>query len=128
MNLPIPSGGTSPAAPPMYPDLARLPHAVSEKLGYYVYLYIDPRTDLPFYAGKGQGSRILDHLFEVGQARKHRIIDELRTAGLEPRLEDLTHALADEEGRALRVEAAVIDLHRPGPPRQPLMSGMAECA
>lgn len=33
--------------------------------GYYVYQYIDPRTNLPFYIGKGIGKRYLAHLLET---------------------------------------------------------------
>jgi uncharacterized protein len=29
---------------------------------FYVYLYFDPRTDQPFYVGKGQGDRGFFHL------------------------------------------------------------------
>jgi hypothetical protein len=29
--------------------------------GYYVYLLVDPVTDLAFYVGKGKGDRALDH-------------------------------------------------------------------
>ena len=39
-----------------------IPPEVADRLGYYVYLYIDPRSDRPFYVGKGQGRRILAHL------------------------------------------------------------------
>lgn len=35
---------------------------VAHRLGYYVYLYIDPRDGQPFYVGKGQGERALSHL------------------------------------------------------------------
>ena len=44
-----------------------------------------------------------------GESRKVRVLDELRAAGLEPRLDILAHELNDEE-TALRIEAAVIDL------------------
>lgn len=33
---------------------SHLPPGVAENLGYYVYLYIDPRTGEPFYVGKGK--------------------------------------------------------------------------
>lgn len=82
---------------------------VAERLKYYVYLYIDPRNDRVFYVGKGKGSRMLDHLYEVGESEKVNIIRELRLEGLEPKLEILVHGL-DDELDALRVEAAVIDL------------------
>jgi len=89
--------------------ILRIPSEVAQHLGYYVYLYVDPRDGRPFYVGKGQRERILSHLSEKGESRKIRTIAELRAAGLEPRLEVLAHGLADEE-TALRIEAAVIDL------------------
>ncbi len=90
-------------------DILTIPVEVCERLGFYVYLLIDPRTHKPFYVGKGQKSRILAHLLEDAESRKVNTIRELRGLGLEPRLEILTHQLSDEEA-ALRVEAAVIDL------------------
>lgn len=82
---------------------------VAERLKYYVYLYIDPRSDRIFYVGKGKGNRILDHLYEVGESEKNNLIRELLAEGLEPKLEFLVHGL-DSELDALRIEAAVIDL------------------
>ena len=38
------------------------PRSVIEKLGFYVYLLIDPRTDKVFYVGKGTGNRIFAHI------------------------------------------------------------------
>lgn len=86
-----------------------IPYEVVSHLGYYVYLYIDPRTDRPFYAGKGQGQRALAHLSAEGESRKAAILEELRQQGLSPKIDILAHALKDEE-TALRIEAAVIDL------------------
>jgi hypothetical protein len=39
-----------------------IPSEVARSLGYYLYLHIDPRSDKPFYVGKGKGKRILAHL------------------------------------------------------------------
>lgn len=89
--------------------LSRMPPEVAERLGYYVYLYVDPRTGEPFYVGKGQGQRVLSHLSATGESRKVAVIQELRESGLSPRLEILAHGLGSEE-TAFRVEAAVIDL------------------
>lgn len=86
-----------------------IPPEVARHLGYYVYLYVDPRDDQPFYVGKGVRRRVLAHLDEERESRKRQRIDELREAGLTPRLEILTHGLKDQEA-ALRIEAAVIDL------------------
>ena len=36
--------------------------AESEALGFYVYLYTDPRNEKPFYVGKGKGNRAFSHL------------------------------------------------------------------
>ena len=85
-----------------------IPPEVASKLGFYVYLYVDPRDGRPFYVGKGQEGRILDHLTEEGETEKIRRIQEILSAGLEPRLDVLAHKLPDEE-TAFRVEAAVID-------------------
>lgn len=86
-----------------------IPPGVAERLGYYVYLYIDPRTSRPFYVGKGQGQRVLAHLSARGESRKLQVLEELRREGREPRIDILAHGLRDEE-TALRIEAAVIDL------------------
>ncbi len=86
-----------------------IPPEVARSLGYYVYLYVDPRTGNPFYVGKGKDDRVLAHLSSKGESRKATVLAELGEAGLESRLGILSHGLADEE-TALRVEAAVIDL------------------
>ncbi|MEK7743813.1 MAG: hypothetical protein AAB578_05445 [Elusimicrobiota bacterium] len=89
--------------------LKHLPEGVSEHLGYYVYIYSDPRTQRPFYVGKGKGGRALAHLIDVRDTAKTRILTELRNAGLKPKIEVLAHGLTSEE-TALRIEAAAIDL------------------
>ena len=91
-------------------DLSRhLPSGVSERLGWYVYLYVDPRNNLPFYIGKGKGDRILAHFSDQKDSEKVRILSEIEAAGLQPRLDILAHGLKDEE-TAFRIEAAAIDL------------------
>jgi hypothetical protein len=82
---------------------------VAHHLGYYVYLYIDPRNERPFYVGKGKDDRALSHLSEEAESRKCATIADLRVAGLKPRIDILAHGLRDEE-TAFRIEAAVIDL------------------
>lgn len=87
----------------------QIPRIVAQRLGYYVYLYLDPRTNRPFYVGKGKGERVLAHLSDKVESEKKYKLDELSRLGLEPTIEILAHCLRDEE-TALRIEAAVIDL------------------
>jgi hypothetical protein len=82
---------------------------VADRLGYYVYLYVDPRDGKPFYVGKGRGGRALSHLSEEAESRKCERIAQLRAEGKEPHIDILAHGLRDEE-TAFRIEAAVIDL------------------
>jgi len=89
-------------------QIGRIPPEVASRLGYYVYLYSDPRNGKPFYVGKGQGSRVLVHLSAEAESRKVAMLGELSRVGREPQIDILAHELKDEE-TALRVEAAVID-------------------
>lgn len=88
--------------------LDTIPPFVGERLGFYVYLYVDPCTNEPFYVGKGQGQRALAHLGDISESAKVARIKEIRAAGLAPRIDILVHGLPSEE-TALRIEAAVID-------------------
>ncbi len=81
---------------------------VAEKLGYYVYLYVHPDTNKPFYVGKGQGERMLAHIGVQNESRKAAVLHDLAQAGKEPRIDILAHSLPDEE-TAFRIECAVID-------------------
>jgi hypothetical protein len=90
---------------------SRIPPAVAEKLGYYIYLYVDPSTNRVFYVGKGKGSRALSHLGATEQEKKdmYEQIKSIRDAGLEPRIELLAYCLGDEKA-ALQIESAAIEL------------------
>lgn len=85
-----------------------IPANISRKIGYYVYLYIDPRNRRVFYVGKGKGKRVLSHWTSAGESRKAKIIRNIRAAGYEPLIDILAHGLQDAE-TAFRIEAAVID-------------------
>lgn len=95
---------------------SKFSNGVEEKLGYYVYLLFDPRTDRVFYVGKGTGSRCFAHLAEARKTGadstrdypKLATIREIEESGAEVRIELLRHGL-DEDG-AFAVEAAVMDL------------------
>lgn len=79
-----------------------------EKLGYYVYVYNDPRNNSPFYVGKGQGNRAFAHLVDKSESLKTKRIEEIHAAHLTPKIEILAFGL--DETTALKVEAAAIDL------------------
>jgi hypothetical protein len=87
----------------------KLPASVSQKLGHYVYLYVNPTNDAVFYVGKGKGSRALAHVDDAKNPLVAKAIREIRKAGYEPRVDILAHSLPNSEV-ALRVEAAAIDL------------------
>lgn len=88
--------------------MKRFSPKVVEHLKYYVYLYIDPRTDRPFYIGKGKGNRAFGHLKATGDSDKDRTISELRKLAREPVIELLKYGLTEDQ--ALLVEATAIDL------------------
>lgn len=81
---------------------------VCRKLGYYVYLYIDPASDEIFYVGKGTGNRAFSHLEDDSESDKCERIRSIRSTGREPRIELLAHGLA--ENAAYQLETAAIDL------------------
>ena len=87
----------------------KIPYEVEEQLGIYVYAHIDPRTKRVFYVGKGQAGRVISHLTEKGEKRKHALIEEIQAAGMEPQLDIVQHSIPNEEA-ALRIEAALIDM------------------
>jgi hypothetical protein len=90
-------------------EIPRIPRAVAQKLGHYVYIYVDPTDERVFYVGKGYGSRALIHLTDTEKKRVQKRIRTIRAAGAEPRIEILAHNLPDPD-TALKIEAAAIDL------------------
>ena len=80
-----------------------------EELKHYVYVYIDPRNNKPFYIGEGQGNRAFDHLEDKTDSEKVKRIAEIRKHKKQPIIQILTYGFEDKE-TALMVEAAAIDL------------------
>jgi uncharacterized protein len=91
-----------------FPMVPRIPVSVHQHLGFYVYVYIDPRDDSVFYVGKGKGERALAHLKDSTESDKVQRITELTKLGLTPRIDILRYGLSQQE--ALHVEAAAIEL------------------
>lgn len=83
------------------------PPEVTEQLGHYVYIYLDPDTDVPFYIGKGVGNRIFAHLGESAESEKGTKIQELHDQGKTPKIELLRYGMSESE--AALIEASVID-------------------
>ena len=81
---------------------------ICQLLKSYVYVYLDPRDDSPFYVGKGKGNRVFEHLDAKIDTPKTRKIKELKDKKLEPKIEIIRYGLNDNQ--AVLVEAAVIDL------------------
>jgi hypothetical protein len=52
-------------------SLVAFPSEVIEKLGFYAYRLIDPRTGETFYVGKGKGNRVFQHARGVPGERWH---------------------------------------------------------
>jgi hypothetical protein len=77
-------------------------------LGYYVYIYSDPDSNIPFYVGQGQGNRVFDHLKDRSKCDKVDKISEIRSKGKEPLIEILAYGL--DKDTAVKIEAAAIDL------------------
>lgn len=89
--------------------IPRIAPAVAKKLGYYVYLYVNPLDSSVFYVGKGKSGRVLAHLRADEKKAITNMIRKIRASGEEPRIEVLAHGLRDSDA-ALKVEAAAIDL------------------
>ena len=82
---------------------------------YYVYALIDPRTNLPFYVGKGKNNRMLQHLKEgsTNGAKKNAKITEIRSAGFEPIAVKLVENMLEEDAYKFE-EDIITELGREG--------------
>jgi hypothetical protein len=67
---------------------------------YYIYAYIDPRNNLPFYIGKGKDDRKFSHLKEhinkTENRDKLKVIQELQSLNLSPIIMELESNIKNE--------------------------------
>lgn len=75
---------------------------------YYVYALKDPRQSpaLPFYIGKGTGTRSYDHLVKPDESRKGLLIREIEASGQQVLVTRLVDSLT--EIQALKLEAELV--------------------
>jgi len=92
-------------------QIMEFPKSVSEKMGYYVYLLIDPRTEQIFYVGKGTGNRIFAHINDAisspEESDKLGTIRSIQSKGMQVKYSIIRHGLTEKE--AFEIEAALID-------------------
>jgi hypothetical protein len=66
-------------------------------MSFYVYQYVDPCSDLPFYIGKGSGRRCDKHLWEANNGTcKNKLLQNVILKVGEPRI-DIIQTFEDEQ-------------------------------
>lgn len=96
---------------------SRFSPGVSDKLKFYVYRLIDPRSGITFYVGRGQGNRVFSHADgeerpsseEDAESLKSRVIREIKNDGFQ--VQHVIHRHGLNEESAKEVEAALIDAY-----------------
>jgi len=70
---------------------------MSGDTSYYVYALKDPRSSpaLPFYIGKGTGTRSFDHLVKPDETRKGLRIKEIESVGAKVLVSRLVDSLSE---------------------------------
>jgi hypothetical protein len=83
---------------------------------YYVYCYIDPTNDKPFYVGKGKQKRAYAHMYNIEKRKKKNKtrfknkIEKMKKEGIEPKIIFLAQNIQDEN-IAYEIEESFIKLY-----------------
>ncbi len=73
----------------------------------YVYIYVDPRNNRPFYAGKGTRNRLLGNLRTI-PANIKLLIKDIRKIRKEPRVELLRYGISHAEAAQVAMAATAL--------------------
>lgn len=77
----------------------------AEVKGYYVYTYYDPRDGSPIYVGLGRKKRAFKHWKKkANNALFQNVLNKIRVAGLQPRIEFVAMDLSLDVAKQLEVE------------------------
>ena len=82
---------------------------IAPKLGYYVYIYVNPIDGSVFYVGKGKGPRALAHWDDAGNKNVRATIRNIRSLGKEPIIQLIAHSLKKEHD-AFMIESSAIEV------------------
>ena len=85
---------------------------------YYIYEYIDPRNNLPFYVGKGKGTRMYAHVRSEQAKRenlsKSQVIKDILDAGLSPIIKEIESGIENESDAYAREDHYILHYGRKG--------------
>jgi hypothetical protein len=86
---------------------------------YYIYEYIDPRTSLPFYIGKGKNNRKYNHLKNEKESKhenpdKFQIIQDILAEGLFPVIREIESNIEKESDAYAREDHYIFHYGRKG--------------